>query len=140
MDISASLSKARFQHREIDYATQALLEGVEDKHPGTLLNNCSYELWQRRYRNLIPEGSTSDPWQLTSPLVQPLSECMDAGRHISQSAVQFRSKKGCALCLEIAKISAALNNQLFTALITKYNPSIAGCVPIVKFRSVLIVG
>ena len=98
MDITLPLSKARFQHRGIDYATQALLESVEDKYPGTLLNNCSYELWQRRYRNLTPEGSTSDPRQLTSPLVQPLSECIDSGRHISHSAVQFFYKKRvCAL-------------------------------------------
>ena len=27
------------------------LQSIELQHPGTILNNCSYELWRGRYRN-----------------------------------------------------------------------------------------
>ena len=36
-------------HAEIRYYTQADFSAVETDFPGTLLNNCSYELWKRRY-------------------------------------------------------------------------------------------
>ena len=33
----------------IEYISREWLRGIEAKHPGSLLNNCSYELWEKRY-------------------------------------------------------------------------------------------
>ena len=37
---------------EIRYRSVQSFCNVENKHPGTLLNNCSYDLWCRRYNSV----------------------------------------------------------------------------------------
>ena len=43
-------SDGQFRHHaEIEFKGRQWLADAEYKHPGTLLNNCSYEVWRRRY-------------------------------------------------------------------------------------------
>ena len=52
---------AEIRARDIDW-----FAAVEKKCPGTLLNNCSYELWRRRYvLNNSPKNATRYPWGAT---------------------------------------------------------------------------
>ena len=50
VDLDADTGGDGFAHKEIRYYTAAELCKMEKKFPGTLLNNCSYDLWRRRYR------------------------------------------------------------------------------------------
>ena len=89
VDLKAPAEKIGYSRKEIAYSSLEDLVAIELSHPGTLLNNCSYELWQRRYRQRSLQKSKHDPWELTEPLEQPMSSCTKtADRHISRWAIR----------------------------------------------------
>ena len=79
---------------EIRYRSSVSFCKMEEKHPGTLLNNCSYDLWCRRYNSVRKKEQHTSPWALTEPIHKPLSECVsDRERHISRWAVNLHYKE-----------------------------------------------
>ena len=82
--------EATFCKREIDYLSVAAICNIEQRSPGTLLNNCSYELWRRRYNARDLTSKNQHPWANTEPISEPLRSCEnDRERHISRWAVQL---------------------------------------------------
>ena len=78
------------EKREIAVRYIAWFALIERECPGTLLNNCGYALWQRRYELNSPKGDARFPWGNTGILRQPLSTvAVDKERHISQWAAQL---------------------------------------------------
>ena len=89
VDLTVPADRVGFSKKEIGYNKLENLVAIEMSHPGTLLNNCSYELWRRRYREQCVHSPTSYPWELTGPLNQALSSCThEADRHISRWAMR----------------------------------------------------
>ena len=89
VDLNADADSVGYSQKEIALKSLGDLQGIEVSYPGTLLNNCSYDLWRRRYRQQCGYGPTCDPWSLTGPLEQPLSSCLkEAERHISRWAMR----------------------------------------------------
>ena len=63
---------------------------MERQFPGTLLNNCGFDLWQKWYVDRDEETSTAYPWKGQKILHEPLSACVEnRERHVSRWAVQF---------------------------------------------------
>ena len=123
VNLNSAAGTALTKNSEIQYRSQAAFCEMESKHPGTLLNNCSYDLWRRRYRKPGPQGKSESPWSLTEPLEKPLRECVDnRDRHISQWAVGMEYKNhhctlfGCCediRCSQEAKHAAELEQAPF---------------------------
>ena len=75
---------------EIRYWKEAVFQEVEKQFPGTLLNNCGFDLWQKRYVDRNVETSKAYPWKGQKLLSEPLSTCIEnRERHVSRWAVQF---------------------------------------------------
>ena len=73
-------TESHFCKREIEFKSVSAICAIERESPGTLLNNCSYELWRRRYNNSGLASRMQHPWE---PLVKPLSLCgAEKARHI----------------------------------------------------------
>ena len=121
VDLEADAGCGGGRHTEIMYHTLAEVCGVEEKHPGTLLNNCGLDLWRRRYRDrdrgegrrgMAGAARTTNPWTNTEPLTGPLRLCeeKDRNRHISQWAVELTfSGRSCTMfgCSEDVRCSDA---------------------------------
>ena len=87
--ISLFLLNVLASRKKISCKTLDDLVSIERSHPGTLLSNCSYESWRRRYKQSCVHSTTRDPWALTGPLEQPVSDCSeDLARHISRWAIR----------------------------------------------------
>ena len=84
---------------------------MEYRHPGTLLNNCGFDLWQKRYVNRNLHGDATNPWQGQKLLSTPLSTCEEnRERHVSRWCVQFTlaSRQGLLFgCTEDIRYQAA---------------------------------
>ena len=76
--------------REIEFISTAWLENLEASHPGTLFDNCSFELWHKRYVTDQPQDRRC-PWRNTGIIQQPWSHvnAKDKERHISKWATRF---------------------------------------------------
>ena len=61
------------------------------KVPRTLLNDCGYELWRRRYVDRSIQSSSRYPWSHTSIIDdRPLSSCTESrSRHASRWTIWF---------------------------------------------------
>ena len=80
-----------FANTEIAYHKGYALRDVEAQHPGTLLNNCGFDLWQKRYVDQDEERSKTYPWRGKKLVSKPLSQCVDnRERHLSRWAVQLQ--------------------------------------------------
>ena len=91
VDLQTSPKKIAAKQTEISYKSPDAFREVEKKHPGTLLNNCSYHLWKLRYRDRDRSTVSTYPWSLTEPLSKPLSQCDgDRCRHISRCALDIK--------------------------------------------------
>jgi len=84
--------KWRQTSSEFDWKTIGWFADLESKAPGTLLNNCSLELWRRRYSsstaNVSTDDTASQPWTYTG-LIDGKYSCCEATqreRHISKWA------------------------------------------------------
>ena len=63
---------------------------MEQDHPGCLLNNCSYDLWHRRYVASHYNKRSSNSLAHIEPLSKPWSQCStDKFKHISQWTVRL---------------------------------------------------
>ena len=71
--------------KEFAWHSLEWLRHLEKNCPGTLLNNCSYELWRRRY---FSDPSNATCWTYTGPVQGKWSCCptFDRERHISKWA------------------------------------------------------
>ena len=85
-------------NKEIDWRGAGHLYQLEIDRPGTLLNNCSYELWRERYVTRQEVVGKANPLRLKEPLSQRMSLTTkrDQHRHISQHAVQLSMTGGVA--------------------------------------------
>ena len=79
----------RFENVEIRYWKEEDFQKVEKYCPGTLLNNCGFDLWQKRYVDRDLKSSNTYPWKGRKLISEPLSCFEKRERHISQWAVQF---------------------------------------------------
>eukprot|EP00959_Pyramimonas_sp_CCMP1952_P153200 3204679-Pyramimonas_sp.AAC.1 len=69
---------------EIIYWKEAAFQAVEKHFPGTLLNHCGFDLWQKWYVDRDVETSKAYPWRGQKLLSEPLSTCLDSQeRHVS---------------------------------------------------------
>ena len=74
----------------IRYWKEADFQEVEKQLPGTLVNNCGFDLWQKRYVDRDLETSKAYPWKGQKILSEPLSSCVEnRERHVSRWAFQF---------------------------------------------------
>eukprot|EP00959_Pyramimonas_sp_CCMP1952_P030544 640239-Pyramimonas_sp.AAC.1 len=48
---------------EVRYWKETAFQDVERKFPGTLLNNCGFDLWQKRHVDRGVETSKAYPWR-----------------------------------------------------------------------------
>ena len=108
-------SAGRTEHfapsQEIRYVPVSSLSEMETRAPGTLLNNCGYDLWRRRYHSSTPRGSTHYPWKLTEPLEGPIPECTgQRDRHISEWTVDFQYKGGACTLFGCCEDIECVNN------------------------------
>ena len=72
-------------HVEIEFQTEARFQEVERLFPGTLLNNCGFDLWSKRYVDRNLKSSTAFPWRGHNVISEPLSTCKgNRERHISR--------------------------------------------------------
>ena len=79
VDLEKSVESTPFRQREIYFKGMKEIIAVERRSPGTLLNNCGYTLWRRRYK--MPS---------TEPVSQPLSACgKRRDQHISRWALRL---------------------------------------------------
>ena len=87
---------AECQH-EISMRSCTEFQELERNRPGSLLNNCSFDLWRRRYV-LHRRKGTTNPLLHAEPISAPFSMCRDdEGRHISEWAVKMFFGKEAAL-------------------------------------------
>ena len=90
VDLQSSSSVPAPANVEIRYWKESDFQEVERQFPGTLLNNCGFDLWQKRYVDRDEETSTAYPWKGQKILHEPLSACVEnRQRHVSRWAVQF---------------------------------------------------
>ena len=93
VNLNRPLSQAPRANSEISFYTVDELKNMEKRAPGTLWNNCGYELWKQRYASADVAGHT----RTTNPMVHgaPRDDCSpaDAKRvhraHISDWAVDL---------------------------------------------------
>ena len=62
VNLKSTTGAANSYHTEINHYKEANLCDLEREHPGTLMNNSSYELWRRRYSNRSIQSSSRYPW------------------------------------------------------------------------------
>ena len=72
-------------HCDIDWYDEAFLRSVEAQNPGTLHNNCGYDLWKKRYVDNANLGE-ANPLRRAQPAGEFLSEwaidvCLGEGHH-----------------------------------------------------------
>ena len=87
--------------QDIKYVDQTYFDYIEKKHPGSLLNNCSYPLWDELYvqrdRKVVSEArkSISQKKQSIVPLEQQLPasgpKLSDSWNHISDWIVRVHA-------------------------------------------------
>ena len=65
MDLQSSSSVPAPANVEIRYWKEADFQDVERKFPRTLLNNCGFDLWQKRYVDRDLETSKAYPMERT---------------------------------------------------------------------------
>ena len=63
VDLGSSSSSPAPANVEIRYWKEAAFQDVEKEFPGTLLNNCGFDLWQKRYVDRNLESSKAYPWR-----------------------------------------------------------------------------
>ena len=80
---------------EIDWRGVGAFNQLELDCPGTLLNNCSYELWHRRYVEHQEVRGKVNPLQQAQPSKIKLSVVsgQEVQRHISEWALQLQVRK-----------------------------------------------
>ena len=75
---------------EIADWSEAALQEIEMKSPGTLLNNCGFDLWHKRYVKRNDKKDKAFSWGGHELIHEPLSTCIEnRERHVSQWAVQL---------------------------------------------------
>ena len=63
---------------------------MEKEFPGTLLNNCGFDLWRQRYVDRNKKTDPTYPWTDKQLLSEPLSSCAEnRERHVSRWTLQF---------------------------------------------------
>ena len=90
IDLTRPVQSTKRCNVEIDWRSDSAFGELETCCPGTLLNNCSYNLWQRRYIDHQEVRGKVNPLREAQPIVRKFSECTEAekGRHISEWALQ----------------------------------------------------
>ena len=78
------------RHAEISYWDRRKFQQLESTSQGTLLNNCSYDLWRKRYVKRDDKKSSKYPWRGHDLATKPLSSCAkDRARHISHWVIEM---------------------------------------------------
>ena len=70
------------EKKPIQYVGRAFFEKAENSCPGTLLNNCSYDLWKARYVDAGLQEEDNSDQQLTGP--------RDRNKHLRQAVEKER--------------------------------------------------
>ena len=97
VDLETPATEAPVCQHEISMRSSSAFQQLERDRPGSLLNNCSYDLWRRRYV-LHRRKGTTNPLLSAEPVSAPLSACAgEEGRHISEWAVEMPAGKGAVL-------------------------------------------
>lgn len=65
IDLSEAVQNDKFCNTEVEWRGAGAFDKLEADRPGTLLNNCSYDLWQRRYVVNQEKQGCQNPLQAT---------------------------------------------------------------------------
>ena len=88
VNLTSSSSTPAPVRPEIEDWSEAALQEVERKYPGTLLNNCGFDLWKARYVDRFPKGREGYPWNGNEIVQEPLNTCKsNRERHVSRWAI-----------------------------------------------------
>ena len=63
VDLESSSNSLASGNVEVLYWKEVAFQDVEKKAPGTLLNNCGFHFWQKRYVDRDRETSKAYPWK-----------------------------------------------------------------------------
>ena len=73
IDLSEAVQNVKRCNTEVEWRGAGAFDKLETDRPGTLLNNCSYDLWQRRYVVNQEKQGCQNPLQATQPEAQKQS-------------------------------------------------------------------
>ena len=91
IDLDRPVQAKKRYNAEIELRGKAAFEILEMQCPGTLLNNCSYNLWRKRYVVSQETRGRVNPLQKTQPWMGNISSTSgeEQERHISEWALQL---------------------------------------------------
>ncbi len=95
---------------EVEWRGAGAFDKLEADRPGTLLNNCSYDLWQRRYVVNQEKQGCQNPLQATQPEAQKKSSAagQDAHRHISEWVLLLPVEQDLWFYLDVLRMQNAI--------------------------------
>ena len=111
IDLEKPASAAPVCLHEISLRDAAAFSNLERNRRGTLANNCSYNLWRRRYVENVRKAGLRNPLEAAQPESKPWSSTSEKEkhRHISEWAFKIRMKEHSTIlfgCTEDVSCSA----------------------------------